>query len=115
MQPLPRPKRDDVRAAILTSAAETFLEEGFQRASLAIIAQRAGFTKGAVYSNFGSKPELFMEAWQAQVKERHDDVITMLSAMTSTSSFAVVFFLLRKLFIIRNLLNKSVLIPHPDP
>lgn len=79
VQSLSRPKRDDVRAAILASAAETFLKEGFQRASLAAIAQRAGFTKGAVYSNFGSKPELFMEAWQAQVEERHDDVIAMLS------------------------------------
>ena len=32
---------------------------------VAQVAARAGFTKGAVYSNFGGKPELFAAAMQA--------------------------------------------------
>ncbi len=56
-----RPGRDVVRARILEAAAEEFAERGFAGARLAAIARRAGFTKGAVYSNFESKQDLFAE------------------------------------------------------
>ncbi|MDH6283708.1 AcrR family transcriptional regulator [Prescottella agglutinans] len=56
-----RPGRDVVRARILEAAAEEFAERGFAGARLAEIARRAGFTKGAVYSNFESKQDLFAE------------------------------------------------------
>lgn len=55
----PRPKRADVRARILAAAREVFLRDGYQRANLGEIAARAGFSKGAVYSNFGGKADLF--------------------------------------------------------
>lgn len=56
-----RPGRDVVRARVLEAAAEEFAEQGFAGATLAEIARRAGFTKGAVYSNFESKQDLFAE------------------------------------------------------
>lgn len=56
-----RPGRDVVRARILEAAADEFAEQGFAGARLAEIARRAGFTKGAVYSNFESKQDLFAE------------------------------------------------------
>jgi len=56
-----RPGRDVVRARILEAAADEFAEQGFAGAKLAEIARRAGFTKGAVYSNFESKQDLFAE------------------------------------------------------
>ncbi len=56
-----RPGRDVVRARLLEAAAEEFAEQGFAGARLAEIARRAGFTKGAVYSNFESKQDLFAE------------------------------------------------------
>ncbi|MBR6459060.1 MAG: TetR/AcrR family transcriptional regulator [Actinomycetaceae bacterium] len=68
-RPFSRPKRDDVRVSILNAAADVFLDEGYERASLARIATRAGFTKGAIYSNFGSKTALFMEVWEEQVRQ----------------------------------------------
>lgn len=77
--PFSRPKREDVRALLLTSAAEVFLDEGYERASLARIATRAGFTKGAIYSNFGSKPELFLAAWDAHVRARQKNAIEELA------------------------------------
>lgn len=55
----PRPKRADVRARILAAAREAFLRDGYQRANLGEIAATAGFSKGAVYSNFGGKADLF--------------------------------------------------------
>jgi AcrR family transcriptional regulator len=55
-----RPRRADVRARILEAAAAVFLEHGYAESTVSDIAAAAGFTKGAVYSNFGGgKPELF--------------------------------------------------------
>ncbi len=54
-----RPRRVDVRDQLLLAAADAFAARGYADASVTDIARSAGFTKGAVYSNFGSKPELF--------------------------------------------------------
>jgi AcrR family transcriptional regulator len=47
------------RRRLLDAAAEVFGEKGFRAASLTDVADRAGYTIGAVYSNFASKDELF--------------------------------------------------------
>ncbi|SMO34147.1 TetR/AcrR family transcriptional regulator [Propioniciclava tarda] len=54
-----RPKRADVRADIMRSAIASFEVNGYGGTSLDAVAASAGYTKGAVYSNFGGKPELF--------------------------------------------------------
>lgn len=56
-----RPRRTDVRAQVLDAATRAFEEHGYQATTIADIAAAAGFTKGAVYSNFGGKPELFSQ------------------------------------------------------
>ena len=61
-QPTRRPSRADVRAAIVEAAAAEFTSYGYTDTTVAAIAARAGFTKGAAYSNFGGKPELFAAA-----------------------------------------------------
>jgi len=48
-----------VRQAILDAAEAEFLPHGYAAVPLTDIAARAGFTKGAIYSNFGGKPDLF--------------------------------------------------------
>lgn len=53
-----RPTRDEVRRALLDAAARVFARHGIDAASLDDVAADAGFTKGAVYSNFGSKQGL---------------------------------------------------------
>ena len=60
-----RPPRSEVREQIVAAAGEEFAERGYVGTSVAQVAARAGFTKGAVYSNFGGKPELFAAAMQA--------------------------------------------------
>lgn len=57
--PVPRLPRDEVRRRLLTAAGRVFAERGYADSRLEDIARAAGFTKGAVYSNFGSKQELF--------------------------------------------------------
>ncbi|WP_296138019.1 TetR/AcrR family transcriptional regulator [uncultured Tessaracoccus sp.] len=68
-----RPPRSAVQRELLRSAEHVFSRDGYQQASLQAIADRAGFTKGAVYSNFTSKPELFAtvcETWTEDWIER---------------------------------------------
>jgi AcrR family transcriptional regulator len=49
------------RQLLLEAAASVFASKGFAGASVEEIAEAAGFSIGAVYSNFGSKEELFLE------------------------------------------------------
>jgi AcrR family transcriptional regulator len=53
-----RPPREEVRRALLDAAARVFARQGIDGASVGDVAAAAGFTKGAVYSNFGSKDDL---------------------------------------------------------
>ena len=59
LRPVARPRREEVRRRLLDAALPVFVEHGYAGARLSDIARAAGFTKGAVYSNFGSKQELF--------------------------------------------------------
>lgn len=58
------------RAAILAAAREVFARDGFHGATLERVADEAGFTKGAVYSAFASKADLFLAVYEARVAER---------------------------------------------
>jgi AcrR family transcriptional regulator len=81
----PRPRKDEVRARVLRAAGEVFAERGFAAASLDQVAAAAGFTKGAVYSNFGSKDELFLALMAAEVARRVDAVETALRGTVDLS------------------------------
>ncbi|RVW07903.1 TetR/AcrR family transcriptional regulator [Prescottella agglutinans] len=76
-----RPGRDVVRARILEAAAEEFAERGFAAARLAEIARRAGFTKGAVYSNFESKQDLFAELFAQRSLELAGRVLAEIAGL----------------------------------
>jgi AcrR family transcriptional regulator len=53
-------KQERTRAKLMRSAARLFCHRGLEQASVDDIAQDAGYTKGAFYSNFKSKEELFL-------------------------------------------------------
>jgi AcrR family transcriptional regulator len=50
--------RERTRARLLDAASEVFAEVGVDAASVEAICERAGFSRGAFYSNFGSKDQL---------------------------------------------------------
>ncbi|MEZ5091833.1 TetR/AcrR family transcriptional regulator [Nocardioides sp.] len=58
------------RAALLAAARECFLERGFHDASVGEIARRAGYTTGALYSNFGGKDDLFLAMLDEHLVDR---------------------------------------------
>src|SRR4051812_17686336 len=51
-------KKAMTRTKLLDAAATVFARKGFAGASLDDVAEEAGLTKGAVYSNFANKDEL---------------------------------------------------------
>ncbi len=52
--------RELTRDRLLDAAAEVFNRHGYHGASLEAVAEAAGYTKGAVYSNFATKGDLFL-------------------------------------------------------
>lgn len=82
-EPVARTPRAVVRRRVLDAAAAEFAERGYADASMATIARRAGFTKGAVYSNFDSKHSLLADV----LLERAVDAIrTALDRLTEGGS-----------------------------
>ena len=52
--------REVTRARLLETAEKIFLSRGYAETSVDAIAHAAGYTTGAVYSNFGGKADLFL-------------------------------------------------------
>lgn len=53
-------RRQQTRDRLLDAAAQVFARRGFHAATVDEVADAAGYTKGAVYSNFTSKDGLFL-------------------------------------------------------
>ncbi len=70
-----RPKRAETRDRILEAAGEVFTSRGYDGASLDDVAAAAGLTKGAVYSSFSGKDELFF----ALVADRLDQRLALVA------------------------------------
>src|SRR3712207_402128 len=63
------------REELVAAATRVFAERGFNGASVGDVAAAAGYTTGAVYSNFGGKEELFLAAFEREVA-RHVREVT---------------------------------------
>src|SRR5919201_5323274 len=69
-----REKQEQTRERLLEAAARVFARRGYQQASVDEIAAEAGFTTGAVYSNFSGKEELFLALADKKVEDRVADI-----------------------------------------
>jgi AcrR family transcriptional regulator len=67
-------RQEQTRAALIEAAGRVFVERGFAGSSVEAIAAEAGFTRGAFYSNFRSKEELFAELLQRRVYSLYADL-----------------------------------------
>src|SRR5690625_5096186 len=52
--------QQETREHLLEAAAVVFTQRGYHGATMDAVAQEAGYTKGAVYSNFANKEDLFL-------------------------------------------------------
>jgi AcrR family transcriptional regulator len=67
-------KQAETRGRLLDAAERVFLRRGLQGSSVEEIAAEAGFTRGAFYSNFESKDELFVELLQDRVYRQYTEM-----------------------------------------
>ena len=58
------------RERVLAAAREVLLARGYAGATLDAIAEEAGFSKGVMYSQFGSKADLFLALLERRIAER---------------------------------------------
>jgi AcrR family transcriptional regulator len=75
----------ETRARLLDAAEEVFLRRGLQAASVEEITAQAGFTRGAFYSNFKSKDELFIELLHGRVYDRYAEMVERSQERTGTA------------------------------
>jgi AcrR family transcriptional regulator len=68
-------RRAATRADLLEAAARVFARRGLNGASVDDVAAEAGYTSGAVYSNFRTKDELFVAAFEHHVARQIREVI----------------------------------------
>lgn len=78
-------RRAKTHAAILAAARQTFAEDGYQRATIRAVAQRAGYDPALVMKHFGSKEALFRaatamdldvsQAWEGRDDQRNERLL----------------------------------------
>ena len=78
-------QRRQTRERLLASALEVFEARGYAESSLEEIAERAGYTRKAIYSNFSGKGELLLEIVERRFQSHIDRIDEIVSEETSAS------------------------------
>jgi AcrR family transcriptional regulator len=68
--PTRKQSQQRTREELVASAARVFARRGYHKATVEEIAAEAGFTTGAVYSNFNGKEQLFLAIADREVRDR---------------------------------------------
>lgn len=68
--PTRRERQEQTRELLLDAASTVFARHGYHEASVEEIASEAGFSTGAVYSNFAGKKELFLALADREVEKQ---------------------------------------------
>jgi AcrR family transcriptional regulator len=69
-----RQPRAQTREELLDAAAQVFARRGFHGASVEAVSEEAGFSTGAVYSNFESKEVLFLSLYEERIQRRRREL-----------------------------------------
>jgi AcrR family transcriptional regulator len=70
----------DGRAALLQAAMEVFAQRGYRDASVDEIAERAGYSKGAIYFHFSGKDDLFFALLEERIDQPMREAIKLLES-----------------------------------
>ncbi|MFC9660175.1 TetR/AcrR family transcriptional regulator [Nocardia sp. NPDC127606] len=90
VNPRIRTPRAEVRERVLAAALSEFAGKGFVGTTIDAIADVAGFTKGAVYSNFGSKDDLFFALLDQQISRRIEAVTALADAAATRPTITAI-------------------------
>jgi AcrR family transcriptional regulator len=76
-------RQERTRVELIEAAGRVFARRGYHGASVVEIAAEAGYTTGAVYSNFKGKEELFLALNDHELEMRLADYRTVVDAVDS--------------------------------
>jgi AcrR family transcriptional regulator len=76
------------RERLLAAARTAFASSGFHGASVEEIASRAGFSTGALYSNFDGKEDLFLVLMEREIEEHAREIARAVGERPSVSERA---------------------------
>ena len=79
-------RRARTREELIDAAERLFKRDGFHATSLDAIADDAGYTKGAVYSNFDGKEDLFFAVYERRVDRRVAELEDVVRAAPSATA-----------------------------
>jgi AcrR family transcriptional regulator len=80
--------RARTRERLLTAARSVFARGGFHGASVEEIASEAGFSTGALYSNFDGKEDLFLALMEREIDEHAREIADAVAARPSIAERA---------------------------
>jgi len=80
--------RANTRERLLAAARSVFARRGFHGASVEEIAAEAGFSTGALYSNFDSKQDLFLVLMEREIDEHSREIAEAVGARASIAERA---------------------------
>jgi AcrR family transcriptional regulator len=87
-----RPTRTERKAAtrdrLLDAAARVFARRGFHGASVDAVAEEAGFSTGAVYSNFRGKEDLFLSLLERHAERQSREISESIRELPSVDARA---------------------------
>lgn len=83
-----RAEQRDAREALLDAALDVCAENGYAMASVDAIAERAGYSKGALYWHFGSKDELFHALYEERIDRPWRESAALLESAAANEDMA---------------------------
>ncbi|BBY96647.1 TetR/AcrR family transcriptional regulator [Mycolicibacterium fallax] len=78
---------EHTRNLLLDAAEEVVARQGFGAAALEVIAESAGYTRGAIYSHFGTKEELFLAVMERQLQRFLDGFNDIVDSFRTVGDF----------------------------
>jgi AcrR family transcriptional regulator len=81
-------RRAHTRERLLSAARSAFARSGFHGASVEEIASEAGFSTGALYSNFEGKEDLFLVLMEREIEEHAQEIAAAVRERASISERA---------------------------
>ena len=82
-------KQARTRVELIATAAKVFARRGYNGASVEEIAEEAGYSHGAVYSNFEGKADLFLAVFEDYMAERVRELAATQAALPPDAPLAV--------------------------
>jgi AcrR family transcriptional regulator len=82
-------KQARTRAELIATATKVFARRGYNGASVEEIAEEAGYSHGAVYSNFEGKADLFLTVFEDYMAERIRELVAVQAALPPDASLEI--------------------------